>query len=409
MTDTDKLKALLLTNEYPPNVYGGAGVHVEYLSRELSRLIPVEVRSFGTQNVDDPALAVRGVAADTSGYTCPANLRGVFGAMQRCLNFNILGTDASVVHCHTWYTHLGGIMAKLNYGIPLVVTVHSLEPLRPWKREQLGGGYDFSCWVEKTALELADAVIAVSDGTRRDVLQNFHVDPRKMRIIFNGIDPNQYRPVDPAPALTRLGIDPSQPYILFVGRITRQKGIIYLVDAIRHMDPGFQVVLCAGAPDTPEIAAEMKSAVAAASANRKGIHWIEEMVDKETIIQLYSGASVFCCPSIYEPFGIINLEAMACETPVVAASVGGIPEVVVHDETGFLVPLAQETTAPYRPLHPDSFARDLAEQVNRLMRDEDMRRSFGEAGRKRACEIFSWSAIARETVQLYQSLLPTNK
>jgi glycogen synthase len=405
MTQQHTLKALLLTNEYPPNIYGGAGVHVDYLSRELSRLMPVEVRCFGDQEVNDPQLSVHGVAAPAGKYPCPANLRGVFAAAQRCLDFNTMGTDASVVHCHTWYTHLGGILAKQNYGIPLVVTVHSLEPLRPWKREQLGGGYDFSCWVEKTALEMADAVIAVSDGTRRDVLQNFDVKPERMQIIFNGIDPNEYRRVDASPALERLGIRKDQPYVLFVGRITRQKGIIHLVDAIRYLDPGFQVVLCAGAPDTPEIAAEMKTAVAAASAQRDGIHWIEEMVDKKTIIQLYSGADVFCCPSIYEPFGIINLEAMACETAVVAASVGGIPEVVVHDETGFLVPLAQENTAPYRPLHPDSYARDLAAQINRLMKDEPMRRAFGQAGRKRACERFSWNSIARETADLYASLV----
>ena len=399
------MKTLLLTNEYPPYTYGGAGVHVEYLSRELSRILPVEVRCFGDQAMEDPNLTVWGTQAETKDYTCPKALNGVFGAAQRCLNFNSRDIDADVVHCHTWYTHLGGIMAKLNYGIPLVITVHSLEPLRPWKREQLGGGYDFSCWVEKTAIEMADAVVAVSEGTRTDVLKNFHVDPKKVHIIYNGIDPVEYRKVDPSPALSRFGIDPQKPYVLFVGRITRQKGIVYLVNAIRHMDPGYQVVLCAGAPDTPEIAKEMKEAVEAASRDRGGIFWIDEMVDKPTVIQLYSGADVFCCPSIYEPFGIINLEAMACETPVVGSSVGGIPEVVVHDQTGYLVPLAQKHESPFTPLDPEAYSVDLAHQVNRLMANPDVRQAFGKAGRQRAVETFSWETIARQTADLYASLV----
>ncbi|MEX0330882.1 MAG: glycogen synthase [Puniceicoccaceae bacterium] len=399
------MKALLLTNEYPPYTYGGAGVHVEYLSRELSRLHPVEVRAFGDQSVTDPDLSVFGTEIDNTGYTCPKGLASVFGAAQRSLNFNTRNIDADLVHCHTWYTHLGGIFAKLNYGIPLVITVHSLEPLRPWKREQLGGGYDFSCWVEKTAIEMADAVIAVSEGTRNDVLKLFNVDPEKVHIIYNGIDPVEYQKVDAAPALEKYGIDPQKPFVLFVGRITRQKGIIYLVNAIRHMDPGFQIVLCAGAPDTPEIAAEMKQAVAEASKDREGIFWIDEMVDKKTVIQLYSGASVFCCPSIYEPFGIINLEAMACETPVVASSVGGIPEVVVHDRTGYLVPVAQLHESPFTPLEPEHFSKDLARQINRLMSRPDNMVAFGKAGRERAVDTFSWANIARQTADLYASLV----
>jgi len=398
------MKALILTNEYPPYTYGGAGVHVEYLSRELSALLPVEVRSFGDQKQNFPNLSVRGTEATTDTYHCPKQLRNVFASVQRNLNFNTLGVDADLVHCHTWYTHLGGIMAKLNYGIPLVITVHSLEPLRPWKREQLGGGYDFSCWVEKTALEMADAVIAVSEGTRKDVLQHFSVDPEKLHIIYNGIDPSEYRSVDPSPALERFGIDRTQPYVLFVGRITRQKGIIYLVEAIRHMQPDYQVVLCAGAPDTPEIGEEMKAAVAEASRNRSGVFWIDQMLDKPSMIQLYSGAAVFCCPSIYEPFGIINLEAMACETPVVASAVGGIPEVVVHDRTGYLVPVAQLHESPFTPLEPEHFSKDLAHQIDRLMGNPDKRRAFAEAGRRRAEEVFSWKAIAEKTRNLYQSL-----
>ncbi len=301
------------------------------------------------------------------------------------------------MHCHTWYSHFGGILAKLNYGIPLVITVHSLEPLRPWKREQLGGGYDFTVWLEKTALEMADAVIAVSNGTKADLERLFQIEPERLHVIYNGIDLDEYRPTDATDALVRHGIDPTQPYLLFVGRITRQKGIIHLVRAIQFMDPDFQIVLCAGAPDTPEIAAEMKAAVNAAQAKRSGIIWIDEMVDKETVHQLYAQAAVFCCPSIYEPFGIINLEAMACETAVVASAVGGIKEVVVDGETGFLVPVEQMTESPFEPTNPEKFERDLATRINQLMANPELQKKFGRAGRKRAEEKFGWGAIAQET------------
>ena len=396
------MKTLLLTNEYPPNVYGGAGVHVDYLSRELAKLMDVEVRAFGKQDVAENHLRVRGFPVDTAGYTCPKPLQSVFGAVERCTGFNSSAIDANVVHCHTWYTHLGGIMAKLNYGIPLVLTVHSLEPLRPWKREQLAGGYDFSLWVEKTAIEMADAVVAVSQETKADILRLFNVPEEKIHIIYNGIDLAEYKKVTATDALVRYGIDPNVPYVLFVGRITRQKGIVHLVNAIQHMDPSFQVVLCAGAPDTPEIAAEMKASVDA--ARRPGVVWIQEMVDKPTVYQLYSHAAVFCCPSIYEPFGIINLEAMACETAVVASAVGGIKEVVVHGETGFLVPIEQMAESPFEPLHPDRFARDLAARVNELMANPGLREKMGKSGRKRAEEKFSWTAIARQTAELYAKL-----
>ena len=399
------MKALLLTNEYPPTIYGGAGVHVDYLSRGLARHIDVEVRAFGNQDVTTDHLRVRGFGLDASAYACPKPLRSAFGATQRCLDFNTAGVDADIVHCHTWYAHLGGIFAKLNYGLPLVVTVHSLEPLRPWKREQLGAGYDFTCWIERTALEMADAVIAVSQGTKDDVLRLFDVPAEKVPIISNGIDLDEYRRTDSTAALRRLGVDPSRPYVLFVGRIARQKGIIHLVNAIRSFDPGFQVVLCAGAPDTPEIATEMKAAVAAAQAEREGVIWIEEMVDVPSKVELYSHAAVFVCPSIYEPFGIINLEAMACETAVVASAVGGIPEVVVDGETGTLVPLDQLQESPFEPVDPERFARDLAEAVNALMRDPDRRAAYGRAGRRRAEARFSWDAIARQTAGLYASLL----
>ncbi|MBA2585182.1 MAG: glycogen synthase, partial [Chthoniobacterales bacterium] len=306
------MKALLLTNEFPPHVYGGAGVHVDYLSRQLAKMMPIEVRCFGEQNFTSGNLRVRGFKLDTSGFDCPNSLQSVFGAVKHCIDFNSAGIDADIVHCHTWYTHFGGILAKLNYGRPLVITVHSLEPLRPWKREQLGDGYEFTVWLEKTALEMADAVIAVSADTKRDLERLFRVRSERLHVIHNGIDLEEYRKVKSTSALTRFRVDPAKPYVLFVGRITRQKGIVHLVRAIEFMDPGFQIVLCAGSPDTPAIAEEMKQAVAAAKAKRDGVIWIRDMVQKQAAVELYSHASVFCCPSIYEPFGIINLEAMAC-------------------------------------------------------------------------------------------------
>ncbi len=287
----------------------------------------------------------------------------------------------------------------------MVLTVHSLEPLRPWKREQLGGGYDFSCWVEKTAIEMADAVIAVSRETKADILRHFDVPEERVHIIYNGIDLDEYAPVATTGALRKYGVDPAVPYVLFVGRITRQKGIVHLVRAIQHMAPGFQVVLCAGAPDTREIAAEMEAAVAAARALRPNVVWIDQMVSNPEKIELYSHAGVFCCPSIYEPFGIINLEAMACETAVVASAVGGIKEVVVDGETGRLVPLEQMSASPFEAVDPEGFARDLAARINELMADEARRTAFGKAGRRRAEEIFSWRAIAQQVHALYSSLV----
>ncbi|MGH8048184.1 MAG: glycogen synthase [Chthoniobacterales bacterium] len=399
------MKTLLLTNEYPPHIYGGAGVHVEYLSRGLARFMDVEVRAFGEQDVPDANPKVKGFPVNTNAYTCPKPLHSVFGALQRGVSFNTTDIDADVVHCHTWYAHFGGILAKLNYGIPLVITVHSLEPLRPWKREQLGNGYDFSCWVEKTAMEMADAVIAVSKGTKDDILRLFDIPEERVPIIYNGIDLDEYRATESHAQLDAHGVDVSKPYILFVGRIARQKGIIHLVNAIKYLDPGFQVVLCAGAPDTPEIAEEMKTAVAAAQQVREGVIWIEQMVDVKAKIEFYSHAAAFVCPSIYEPFGIINLEAMACETPVVASAVGGIKEVVVSGETGLLVPIDQMTESPFEPNDPDKFSRDLAAAVNVLMADPAKREAFGKAGRRRAEEMFGWDAIAKKTVELYESLV----
>lgn len=400
------MKVLFLTNEYPPYTYGGAGVHVEYLCKELAKHLSVEVRCFGDQDQTIENLRVKGFPDDGREYGAPKSLQSVFRAAQRGLDFNIDGIDADLVHCHTWYTHLGGIVAKLNYGLPLVITTHSLEPLRPWKREQLSGGYDFSLWVERTALEMADAIIAVSAGTKQDILNHFQVSPDRIHVIHNGIDLREYRHTPSTNVLNRYGVDPSKPYVLFVGRITRQKGIVYLARAIQYMDPGYQVVLCAGAPDTKDIEKEMERAVHDCSAERPGVVWIREMLERPSLIELYSHAAVFCCPSIYEPFGIINLEAMACNTPVVASKVGGIPEVVVDGETGLLVPLEHIQEAPFAPVNPDQFARDLAKAISQLMTNPDLRARMAQAGRKRAESLFSWTAIAKKTQQLYEHLLP---
>ena len=399
------MNVLFLTNEYPPNIYGGAGVHVGYLSRELAKTIPVEVRCFGDQRLEERNLKVIGFELDTSNFTCPKPLRSAFGAVRRCTDFNTLNIGSDLVHCHTWYSHFGGILAKKNYDLPLVITVHSLEPLRPWKREQLAGGYEFSLWVEKTALEMADAIIAVSRETKDDIERLFNVDPARVHVIHNGIDLNEYRKIDSTGALERYGVDPAKPYLLFVGRITRQKGLQHLVRAIQFMDRDFQIVLCAAAPDTAQLGEEMRIAVEGAKAQRPGIIWIDEMVDQQAACELYSHAAVFVCPSIYEPFGIINLEAMACETAVVASAVGGIKEVVIDGETGLLVPIDQMKESPFEAIDPEKFARDLAERINELMRNPQLRERFGKAGRKRVEENFSWAAIAEKTKALYASLL----
>jgi glycogen synthase len=399
------MRALILTNEFPPEIYGGAGVHVDELTRHLRPLIELDVRTFGTASADEEGWRVRGYPPTQPAETTDERLRPMLAALSRDLAMVADPVSADVVHVHTWYTHLAGVLAKLAYGIPLVLTVHSLEPLRPWKREQLGGGYEVSSWVERTAIEMADAVVAVSQGTRADVERLFSVEESRVHVIHNGIDPDFYRPDPATDALERHGVDPSVPYVLFVGRITRQKGIVHLARAIRHLDPGIGVVLCAGQPDTPEIGREMADAVAAAQADRPNVVWIGEMVSRTDVRQLYSHASVFCCPSVYEPFGIINLEAAACETAVVASAVGGIPEVVVDGETGVLVPVELREDDPMSPVEPDTFERDLAAAVNRLMADAPVRDAMGRAGRLRAVERFGWDAIARQTVDLYESLV----
>ncbi len=309
-----------------------------------------------------------------------------------------------VVHTHTWYVSMAGYLAKKLYNIPFVLTTHSLEPLRAWKAEQLGSGYAMSSWMERTAILDADAVIAVSSGTKEDILRAYPVDPQRIHVIYNGIDLDQYHQVAETSALVENGVDPSVPYILFVGRITRQKGVTHLVDAIRYLPSDTQVVLCAGAPDTPEIATELKRKVEEAWASHPRVVWIEKMVSKADAIQLYSHATVFCCPSVYEPFGIINLEAMACRAAVVASAVGGIKEVVVDGETGFLVPFDQDPVTSF-PRDPDRFARDLAARLSELLADPAKCRKFGEAGRKRAEDKFSWTRIGEQTIDLYQSLI----
>jgi alpha-maltose-1-phosphate synthase len=399
------VRALILTNEFPPDIYGGAGVHVDELTRHLRKLVDLDIRTFGSAVTEEPGWRVRGYAPAHDLAGTDERLRPMLGALSRDLAMVADRVDADVVHVHTWYTHLAGLLARMAYGIPLVLTVHSLEPLRPWKREQLGGGYDVSAWVERTAIEAADAVVAVSQETRADVLRLFGLDEARVRVIHNGIDADFYHPDPATDALERYGIDPSVPYVLFVGRITRQKGIIHLVRAIRHLDPGIGVVLCAGQPDTPLIAAEMEAGVAEAKADRPNVVWIGEMVSREAARQLYSHAAVFCCPSVYEPFGIINLEAAACQTPVVASAVGGIPEVVVDGETGLLVPVDLRTDDPMRPIDADRFELNLAGAINALMKDPASREVMGLAGRRRAVEHFSWAAIAGQTADLYRDVI----
>lgn len=399
----------LFTREYPPNVYGGAGVHVEYLSRELARKIEVEVHCWGDQHSDEGNLHVRG---DQPWPAISSGTEGKFKAALETLSLNLSQIkalqDVDVVHTHTWYVSFAGFLAKKLYKVPFVLTTHSLEPLRAWKAEQLGAGYDVSSWVERTAMLDADAIIAVSNGTKADICRVYPVDPARVQVIYNGIDLDEYQHTSNTDALVQNGVDPKIPYVLFVGRITRQKGVTHLVDAIRHLPPETQIVLCAGAPDTPEIAAEMRAKVAEAQRFNPRVVWIEKMVTKPEAIQLYSNCRVFCCPSVYEPFGIINLEAMACRAPVVASATGGIKEVVVNGETGYLVPFEADPATSF-PTKPDQFARDLAGKITELLQNPERCKQFGDAGRKRVERLFSWSAIAEQTIDLYNSLIQANK
>ncbi|MFE9974053.1 glycogen synthase [Streptomyces hirsutus] len=375
----------LLTREYPPDVYGGAGVHVEFLARELRSLVDLEVHCWGEGRTDGvrrhrPWSALDG--ANDALRTFSVDL-----AMAAALE------GREIVHSHTWYANLAGHLAKELYGIPHVMTAHSLEPLRPWKAEQLGGGYALSSWAEHTAVEAADAVIAVSEAMREDILGCYPaLDPARVHVVRNGIDTRLYRPDPGTEALDRIGLDPSRPYVLFVGRITRQKGVPQLLRAVRGIDPAAQVVLCAGAPDTPEIEREFRELYEELSRVRAGVHWVPQMLPRPEVIQLLTHAAAFVCPSVYEPLGIVNLEAMACGTPVVASRVGGVPEVVEDGVTGVLVPV------------DDVFEQGLAHALDSVLGDPEAARRMGEAGRERAVGVFGWDTVARRTVALYEEI-----
>ncbi|MDN8549423.1 glycogen synthase [Microbacterium sp. NM3R9] len=385
----------IVSKEYPPAIYGGAGVHVTELVRALRETIEVQVRAFGADRDE----------RDTTSYATPAGLAEANPALQT------LGTDleivgdvagADVVHSHTWYANFAGHVASLLHGIPHVITAHSLEPLRPWKAEQLGGGYAVSSYIEKTAYENAAAIVAVSDGMRRDILRSYpSLDPEKVSVIYNGIDVESWRPVDDPAVLERFGIDPSRPSVVFVGRITRQKGLPYFLRAARLLPDDVQVVLCAGAPDTPEIMAEVQGLVRELQSERSGVVWIEEFLQRDELCAILTAATTFVCPSVYEPLGIVNLEAMACGAAVVGTATGGIPEVVVDGVTGRLVPIEQVDDGTGTPLDPDRFVADLAAILTEVVTDPETAARFGAAGRERAASAFSWTAIADETAALY--------
>jgi starch synthase len=393
----------LLTREYPPEIYGGAGVHVEYLARELRHLVDdVRVQCFGAPRDE----------AGVTGFDDPPGLAGANAALRTMgvdLEMAAAAAGTELVHSHTWYANLAGHVAKLLHGVPHVVTTHSLEPLRPWKAEQLGGGYALSSWCERVAIEAADAVIAVSAGMRADVLRAYPaVDPARVVVVHNGIDTTEYRPDPATDVVERLGIDPAQRSVLFVGRITRQKGLPHLLRAAAGLPADVQVVLLAGAPDTPEIEAEVRSAIDDLRAGRSAaVVWEAAMLPRPEVVQVLSHASVFACPSIYEPMGIVNLEAMACATPVVATATGGIPEVVVDGETGILVPIDADPDAGGEPRDPARFAADLAAAIGAVLDDPARAAAMGEAGRRVAVERFSWTSIAERTLAVYRSVLPS--
>jgi starch synthase len=403
------MRVALLTREYPPDVYGGAGVHVEYLSRELARLVDLTVHCWGDHRGD--AAGALGRPRVVAHHPWPALSRDAGHAPATdALSINLAMADQcgleDLVHSHTWYANFAGHLAKLLYGVPHVATVHSLEPLRPWKAEQLGGGYRVSSFTERTALEAADAVIAVSSAVSEDVLRVYPgIAPERVHVIHNGVDPDDYQPGGDPALLRRLGVDPARPVVLFVGRITRQKGIHLLLRAASLLPPDVQLVLRAGSADTPEVADDVSAAVAQARAGGREVVLIEESLGREELNRLIGSATVFCCPSVYEPFGLVNVEAMACGVPVVAAAVGGIPEVVSHGETGLLVPVEPLDDGSGQPGDPDAFAADLAAAITRLVEDPDLAKKMGEAGRLRVVERFSWQQVAARTAALYEGLV----
>ncbi len=401
---------VILTREYPPYIYGGAGVHVEFLTRELAALENrqhrIRVFCFGDQHERRNNLEIQGIQSD---FQPPFQDERHRGFMKTLFNDVIMTGSldrADVIHCHTWYSHLAGVLLHQLTGAPLVLTTHSLEPHRPWKEEQLGTAYRASSWIEKTAYENSNGIVAVSRAMKKDVQELYGIPDEKVCVIHNGIDLQEYRPIHNEKLLQSYGIDPSVPFILFVGRITRQKGIIHLVNAIKYIKPLTQVVLCAGAADTEEMSREMESGVEVArrqSSNK--IIWIPGILPRADVITLYSHASLFICPSVYEPFGIINLEAMACKTAVVASAVGGIPEIVVPDETGILVPFRSVSAVNFEPADPEAFSRDLAQAINRLLSDPAILESMGIKARKRVEEYFSWQSIARLTLDFYRHVI----
>lgn len=399
-------KIALLTREYPPEVYGGAGVHVEYLARELARAADVTVHAWGDERPPRPGGPTVVAHRPWSALAGPEPYAAALQALSIDLTMAAGVAGAELVHSHTWYANLGGHLAKLVHGIPHVATVHSLEPMRPWKREQLGGGYAVSSFAERAALEAADAIVAVSAAHLREILAGYPaVDPARTSVIYNGIDAGEYRPDLGTAVLERHGIDPALPSVVFVGRITRQKGLTHLLDAAAAIDPEAQLVLGAGAPDTPELAAEVAAKVEAVRAARGSVIWIEEMLPKLDVIQILSHATVFVCPSVYEPMGIVNLEAMACGAAVVATAVGGIPEVVEDGATGLLVPYEARPDGTGTPVDPAGLAAGLAARVNELLADPGRAREMGVAGRARAVELFGWDVAAAATLALYERLL----
>jgi starch synthase len=403
------MRITILTNEYPPHVYGGAGVHVDYLSQELAKIEEgknkIHILCFGDQREYAANLTVEGVPLIPVPSLQELSHQKLLDTLFR--NVIMAGSvkETDIVHCHTWYTHLAGCFVKNIYHVPLVLTSHSLEPQRPWKEEQLGPAYRASTWIEKTAYQNADGIIAVSRSMKMSIHECYEVNLEKTKVIPNGIDVDQYRRVSNPQLLASYQINPDKPFILFVGRITRQKGIIHLIRAIPYISSGVQIVLCAGAPDTEEIGKEMTKKVEEARAQtRNEIIWIRQWVPRSHIVVLYSHASLFICPSIYEPFGIINIEAMACETPVVASAVGGIPEVVVHDETGLLVPFEPIGPNRFEPRDPERFSKDLAEGINRLLSSPEKIKTMGTRSRERVEKHFSWKSIARQTLDFYKKL-----